>query len=380
MKQLIAVVAMATMVFGCKEKAPKDTFTLNGTLKNAENQKVYIDQLYFSDKNPEVLDTADVVNGKFSFTVKGSEEGLYRLRLEKQDAGYIFINDATTIDFTADVKDMSLQGPQFNTKANKLFQNFLINIDQKQRNLNTLGAAIDTLQKQKNTDSLVNAKSVALNAQINDFKNFVIKSIDTASDPVVAMFALGYTRGIDPNELKTVIPNMVKRFPNNQAVVTIINQYNQLIAKQNTPATTSGKPSVGMQAPDFSMADVNGKPISLSSLKGKYVLIDFWASWCGPCRGENPNVVANYNKFKDKNFTILGVSLDEDKAAWQKAIAADKLTWTHISDLKGWASPAVPLYGFDGIPYNVLIDPQGKIIATELRGDALGNTLSKLLK
>ena len=133
-------------------------------------------------------------------------------------------------------------------------------------------------------------------------------------------------------------------------------------------------------APDITMNDTEGKPFSLSSLKGKYVLVDFWASWCGPCRGENPNIVEAYNKFKDKNFTILGVSLDEDKDAWLKAIKDDNLTWKQISDLKGWNNAAVPLYGFDAIPYNVLVDPEGKIIATSLRGSTLQLFLAKTLK
>ena len=152
------------------------------------------------------------------------------------------------------------------------------------------------------------------------------------------------------------------------------------MVKKATPPVQKGKPVVGSQAPDFSMADASGKQIALSSFKGKYVLIDFWASWCGPCRGENPNVVANYNKFKNKNFTVLGVSLDEDKTKWLEAIKKDKLSWAHVSDLKGWNSASVPLFGFDGIPYNVLIDPTGKIIATELRGEELGRKLEVVLK
>ncbi|MEO9020748.1 MAG: TlpA disulfide reductase family protein [Ginsengibacter sp.] len=135
---------------------------------------------------------------------------------------------------------------------------------------------------------------------------------------------------------------------------------------------------IGSEIIDFSQADTAGHTVKISSFRGKYVLIDFWASWCRPCRMENPNVVSAYNKYHQKNFTVLGVSLDQAKPAWISAIKMDGLTWTHVSDLKGWSNQVASLFHVISIPQNLLIDPQGKIIAKNLRGDALNKKLGEL--
>ncbi len=136
--------------------------------------------------------------------------------------------------------------------------------------------------------------------------------------------------------------------------------------------------AIGQPAPEIALPDPSGNVVALSSMKGKYVLVDFWAKWCGPCRQENPNVVRAFNKYKDKGFTVFGVSLDRSKDDWLKAIEEDKLTWTHVSDLKFWQSEAAKTYNITGIPFSLLLDPNGVIIAKNLRGKALDNKLAEI--
>lgn len=387
----IFILALTVIILTACNNSDKNNFTITGKVNNASGKMVYLEEVSIGTMRPVIVDSAELKNdGGFSIETETGESAIYNLRLSNGTYPVAsVINDVpkVAIDVT-----MSKENNQFSEKyevkgspASETMKNFMATFNQKLQNIFVQASTIDSLHKVNTADSVVAPLAQANNTAATELKDYTLDEIKKSNNAALTMFELGYYQssannpgfGLEPlsnDQVNATIGDVIKKNPSHKGIIALQKDLQEQM-------DNAGKGDwVGKPAPEFILPDVNGRPVALSSFKGKYLLVDFWASWCKPCRMENPNVVAAYNKFKDKNFTILGVSLDQTKDAWLKAIKKDNLSWTQVSDLKFWESPVVSLYGFNGIPFNVLIDPDGKIIAQGLRGGDLESKLEQLLK
>lgn len=332
-------------------------------------------------------DSAVIKDGRFAFTVpfKEPERYMFFSQLEmKNKGGYspygIIVTEPATIKIDADVENFS-DSKVTGSKENDLYKSFVEKSGKAQqkvmdelyqnygkefvmnRNPDTSSTRYKQLMQDYDTLSDTGQKE-----EIESLKQFVKANPKSFA----AIYLLnGYATTVDLSELENLYASLPPKYKNTKSGKSIISVIN---ARKIT--------AIGNTAPDFTQPDTSGNPVKLSDFRGKYVLVDFWASWCGPCRAENPNLVKTYNKYKEKGFRVLGISLDQPgkKTSWLAAIHKDGLTWTQVSDLKFWDNEVAVLYGIKAIPSNLLLDQQGKIIAKDLRGEDLTKKLSEIFE
>ena len=387
----VALTACVLFALSCQPKR-KGTFTVEGTFKNADKlsamagpiSKVYLEEVsYGKDQPPVILDSArlPVTSGSFTLTGAVKTQEIFEIVFGSNVIAVPLINDAPDVRVNVDLGKQDDFYTVSGSDASSQLKDLITTFGKRNFEVEKSMADLDSLKQAKAPDSVILAATGVKNNAIQGLNVYLKQVVNTNTNATICALALSWaSRSFPLSDFESSLSDLLRKYPENGVLASLKQNYDlQRAQMAQQDAHDRDNSWVGKQAPDLSLPDANGNPVSLASFKGKYLLVDFWASWCGPCRAENPNVVHAYDEFKGKNFAILGVSLDKEKDAWQEAIRADRLDWTQISDLKFWESQAVKTFNFDGIPFNVLIDPQGKIIAQGLRGEELENKLKEVL-
>ena len=378
--------SLVLLISGCGEKS----FVINGTLVDADpGTMVYLDRLGSSD-----IESLDSVlldeSGKFKLSYESEAPAFYLLRTSNESFLTTMIEPGEKITLTAKADSLNLPTQFSGSPGTQLMIDYNIRLHQALEQLGELNKVyednIDSPDLASVMEDLDNRAKVIL----KEMNSYTRDYIDTNISSLVSLIAL-YQQIVpevyvlNPQEdldyFLKVDSSLFSMYPDYEPVAFLHEQVATLVSTMNQQGVANPGAGEGAVAKEISLPDPDGKIVKLSDTRGSIVLLDFWAAWCPPCRAENPNLVAAYNEYHSKGFEIFQVSLDKDRESWLKGIEEDKLgRWYHVSDLKYWDSEVVPLYGIESIPTNYLLDRDGRIIASNLRGDALKTKLEELFK
>lgn len=381
MKKIIILALTAITIYSCSNSVKSSEFEITGNLSNSKGESIYLEKL--SQTGVVAIDSAIIDDkGVFKMNHCSPSIGFYRLRLNASNFAMMVLDSAQKISVTADARDLGNTFKVEGSPDTQLFLEYnLLAQGQKTRTdslENIFRTAMVTLKLDSiRADSLSKELQKPYEVMISKYSDIVAKKINENTSSFASIMAIQQLRPENYLDVyKALDKGLNEKYPDNKDIKSfhsMVQQAEMMVAK--TEAI-----KIGNEAPELILPTPNDKDFALSSLRGKVVLIDFWASWCGPCRKELPNVKRAYEKYKNKGFEILGVSLDKDRNAWLEAISKEGLTWPQVSDLKFWQSEAVQIYAIQSIPYTVLIDKEGKILATDLRGVELDKKLAEVLK
>ena len=359
-----------------KHKEDSLEYSIQGTILNLPGKTIYLEEV--RDGSWVIIDS-NVTTESIDFSGDLDDIDFYRLRFSDNKFIPVLLN-GKPFTMTADAKDLYGTVQYKDSKDNQAYADF----NRKDLEMNKLHAfyssKLDSLRSNIHSDS-ANYYMKAIKNLEAERDAYIKKSIDENISSPIVFSMLSYTDWEGDFAYVEATVNKIKQvLPDNKytkSLITNVTQYKGYLAEQAEKEKNSPV-AIGKEAPEFALPDVNGKMVRLSSYRGKYLLLDFWASWCGPCRQESPNVVKVYNQYKGKRFDVLGVSLDDSKEKWLQAIDKDGLKWKQLSELKSWQSSVVSLYKLESIPATYLIDPNGIVIAKNVHGKALDQKLEKI--
>jgi peroxiredoxin len=373
MKKIATLILGTLVLISCDKGKKNAPFELKGVLTDAKGETIILEKL--TSPQPIVVDSATInEKGEFEFMNYRPQIGFYRIKLSQSNFAMLVLDSMDKVSVTGSAKDLGNTYKVTGSDETKIFLEYNEFSKKRDKKLDSLNQVFYNLAEsrqlnEKQRDSLSKTFEQPYTQIMTGFNDELSKKILANSDKYSSIMAI---QGMEPDKFADIYKALDEGLQKKYADDKNVKMFHEIVVKMLASA-------IGQKAGEISLPNPDGKTIALSEFKGKYVLIDFWASWCGPCRKEMPSVVAAYAKYKNKGFEIYGVSLDQSKEKWVEAIAKDGITWPQVSDLKFWDSEPAKQYGVQSIPYTVLIDKEGNIIAKNLRGEELDKKLAEVL-